>query len=66
MDFASGFINVSRDARGAKGASQSFVAIQDREGSEAIAKIAENLQYFEDHAPWDARYKTTGRKTPDR
>lgn len=57
VDFANGFINLSRDARGAKGASQSFVAIADRDGSNAIGKIAENVQYFEDHAPWDSRYK---------
>ena len=64
MDFANGFINVSRDARGAKGASQSFVAITDREVSNAVGKIAANAQYFEDHAPWDARYKRRDVKLP--
>jgi dipeptidyl-peptidase III len=62
VDFVSGFINVSRDARSAKGTSQSFVAIADRDGSEAIAKVAQNMQYFEDRAPWDARYKRRGVK----
>lgn len=57
VDFASGFIDVSHDARGAKGASESFVAITDRDVSRAIGKIAENAQYFVDHAPWNAQYK---------
>jgi dipeptidyl-peptidase III len=64
VDFANGFINVSRDARGAKGASQSFVAIADREATDSIGKIAQNVQYFEDRAPWDARYKRRGVKPP--
>jgi dipeptidyl-peptidase-3 len=64
VDFANGFIDVHRDARGAKGSSQSFVAITDREVSNAIGKIAANAQYFEDRAPWDARYKRQGVKPP--
>jgi dipeptidyl-peptidase-3 len=64
VDFANGFIEVYRDARGAKGSSQSFVSITDRALSDAIAKIAANAQYFEDRAPWDARYKKQGVKPP--
>jgi dipeptidyl-peptidase-3 len=64
VDFANGFIEVYRDARGAKGTSQSFVSITDAKVSAAIAKIAENAQYFEDNAPWDARYKKKGVKPP--
>ena len=64
VDFANGFIEVYRDARGAKGSSQSFVSIRDAKVSSAIAKIAANAQYFEDRAPWDARYKKQGVKPP--
>jgi dipeptidyl-peptidase-3 len=64
VDFANGFIEVYRDARGAKGTSQSFVSIADQKVSSAIGKIAANAQYFEDRAPWDARYKKQGVKPP--
>jgi dipeptidyl-peptidase-3 len=64
VDFANGFIEIYRDARGAKGSSQSFVSIRDAKVSGAIAKIAANAQYFEDRAPWDARYKKQGVKPP--
>ena len=64
VDFANGFIEVYRDARGAKGTSQSFVSITDQKVSSAIGRIAANAQYFEDRAPWDARYKKQGVKPP--
>jgi dipeptidyl-peptidase-3 len=64
VDFANGFIEVYRDARGAKGTSQSFVSIVDQKVSAAIGKIAANAQYFEDRAPWDPRYKKQGVKPP--
>ena len=44
--------------------SQSFVSITDPKVSSAIGKIAANAQYFEDRAPWDARYKKQGVKPP--
>jgi len=64
VDFANGFIEVYRDPRSAKGASESFVSITDPKVSAAISKIAANAQYFEDRAPWDARYKKQGVKPP--
>lgn len=64
VDFINGFIEVYRDARGAKGTSQSFVSITDKEVSAAIAKIAANAQYFEERAPWDSRYKKQGVQPP--
>jgi dipeptidyl-peptidase-3 len=64
VDFANGFIEIYRDARGAKGSAQSFVSITDRDVSSAIGKIAANAQYFEDRAPWDARYKKQGVRAP--
>jgi len=64
VDFDSGFIEVYRDARGAKGASQSFVSVTDQRVNSLMLKIADNAQYFEDHAPWDAKYKKQGVKPP--
>lgn len=64
VDFANGFIEVYRDARGAKGTSQSFVSITDERVNSLMQKIADNAQYFEDHAPWDAKYKKQGVKPP--
>jgi dipeptidyl-peptidase III len=64
VDFANGFIEVYRDARAAKGTSQSFVAITDQKMNQLMAKVAANAQYFEDHAPWLAQYKKQGVKPP--
>src|SRR5262249_53115957 len=57
VDFANGFIEVYRDARGAKGSSQAFVTITDRPVTDAMTKLAQNAAYFEQKAPWDAKYK---------
>jgi len=57
VDFANGFIEVYRDARGAKGTSQSFVTVTDRAVTEVMINLAKNAAYFEDKAPWDAKYK---------
>ena len=64
VDFANGFIEVYRDAREAKGTSQSFVTVTDANVNRMMVKIAENAQYFEDRAPWDAKYKKQGVKPP--
>ena len=57
VDFANGFIEIYRDARGAKGSSQSFVTVTDRDITAAMTKLAANASYFEQKAPWDAKYK---------
>ena len=57
VDFANGFIEVYRDARGAKGSSQSFVTITDRPVTNAMTKLAQNAAHFEQKAPWDAKYR---------
>jgi dipeptidyl-peptidase-3 len=64
VDFANGFIEVYRDARGAKASSQSFVTITDAKLTDAMKKIAENAQYFEDRAPWNPAYKKQGVSPP--
>jgi dipeptidyl-peptidase-3 len=57
VDFANGFIEVYRDARGAKGTSQSFVTVTDKPVTEAMVKLAQNAALFERAAPWDPKYK---------
>ncbi|MGH9663581.1 MAG: dipeptidyl-peptidase 3 family protein, partial [Bryobacteraceae bacterium] len=64
VDFVNGFIEVYRDARGAKGTSQSFVSITDLRVNSMMRKIADTAQYFEDRAPWDPRYRKEGVKPP--
>ena len=64
VDFANGFIEVYRDARGAKGTSQSFVTVTDQRMDEMMRKIAGNAQYFEDRAPWAPQYRKQGVKPP--
>ena len=57
VDFANGFIEVYRDARGAKGTSQSFVTITDKPVTNVMMNLAKNAAYFEEKAPWDGKYK---------
>jgi dipeptidyl-peptidase-3 len=57
VDFANGFIEVYRDARGAKGSSQSFVTVTDKSVTDAMVKLAQNAALFERAAPWDPKYK---------
>ena len=64
VDFANGFIEVYRDARGAKGSSQSFVSVTDKKVTGAMVKLAQNAEYFEQKAPWDAKYKKTSFTPP--
>jgi dipeptidyl-peptidase-3 len=64
VDFANGFIEVYRDARGAKGSSQAFVSVTDKKVTEAMTKLAQNAEYFEQKAPWEDKYKKTAFKPP--
>jgi dipeptidyl-peptidase III len=64
VDFANGFIEVYRDARGAKGSSQSFVTITDKPVTDAMVKLAQNAPYFENKAPWAAQYKKQAFQPP--
>ena len=64
VDFDNGFIEVYRDARGAKGSSQSFVTITDKPVTTAMKKLAENAAYFEEKAPWPDQYKRKAFKLP--
>jgi len=64
VDFANGFIEVYRDARAAKGSSQSFVTITDQPVSEKMRALVKHAAYFEQRAPWDAKYKRTSFTRP--
>src|SRR5437764_5663764 len=64
VDFANGFIEVYRDARGAKGSAQSFVSVTDKSVTEAMVKLAQNAAYFEQKAPWNAKYKKEAFQPP--
>lgn len=64
VDFANGFIEVYRDARGQKGTSQSFVSVTDAKLNKLMQKIAANAQYFENKASWADEFKKQGVKPP--
>ena len=64
VDFANGFIEVYRDARGAKGSSQSFVTVTDAPVTKTMKTLAQNAAYFEDKAPWDPKYKKQNFQPP--
>jgi dipeptidyl-peptidase-3 len=57
VDFASGFIEVYRDPRGAKGSSQMEVSVTDRKLDPLMHQLADNAVYFERRAPWQERFK---------
>jgi dipeptidyl-peptidase-3 len=64
VDFANGFIEIYRDAHGAKGSSQSFVSVTDKAITTAMKKLAQNADYFEQKAPWADQYKKKDFKPP--
>ena len=64
VDFDNGFIEVYRDARGAKASSQSFVSITDKPITATMIRLGANANYFEQKAPWDAQYKKQSFKPP--
>lgn len=57
VDFASGFIEVYRDARGAKGSAQMVVYVRDEKLGPLMQKLAQNAVYYEKKAPWADKYK---------
>jgi dipeptidyl-peptidase-3 len=64
VDFASGFIEVYRDARGIKGSSQMIVAVVDQQLEPLMRQLAANAVYFEHKAPWEERFKKLDVKPP--
>ncbi|HEV7519268.1 MAG TPA: peptidase, partial [Thermoanaerobaculia bacterium] len=64
VDFASGFVEVYRDARGVKGAAEMAVAVTDQTLAPLMRKLAANAVYFERKAPWAEKYKKLDVKPP--
>jgi dipeptidyl-peptidase III len=57
VDTINGFIEVYLDARGVKGAYEGLVFYVNKEKTDRIRKFADNAQWFEDHMPYDAKYR---------
>src|SRR5688500_9645196 len=57
VDTINGFIAVYLDQRGVKGAWEGLVFYVNREKTQRIKTLAANAQWFEDHMPWDVKYR---------
>ena len=57
VDTINGFIEVYLDPRGVKGAWEGLVFYVNQEKTTRIKTLAANAQWFEDHMPWDAKYR---------
>jgi dipeptidyl-peptidase-3 len=57
IDFTNGFIEVYKDARGRKGAAQAYVTVVDKQTDKLMQNLAAQARYFEQHAPWEDKYK---------
>jgi dipeptidyl-peptidase III len=57
VDTINGFIEVYMDARGIKGSWESLVFYVNPEKTARIRKFADNAQWFEDHMPYDPKYR---------
>jgi dipeptidyl-peptidase-3 len=57
VDTINGFVEVYLDPRGIKGAWEALVFYVNQEKTARIKKLAENAQWFEDHMPWDPKYR---------
>jgi dipeptidyl-peptidase-3 len=60
VDTINGFVEVYLDARSVKGAWEAVVFYVNRGKTAQIRSIAEHAQWFEDHMPWDPKYRKTG------
>jgi len=57
VDTINGFIEVYLDPRGIKGSWESLVFSVDPEKTKTIKTIGDNAQWFEDHAPYEPKYR---------
>ena len=64
VDTINGFIEVYLDARGLKAEYEGFVYFVDQKTTKMMKDIAKEAQYFEDHQPWDDKYKKKNIKVP--
>ncbi len=60
VDTINGFVEVYLDARSMKGAWEALVFYVNREKTSQIRTIAAHAQWFEDHMPWDPKYRKAG------
>jgi dipeptidyl-peptidase-3 len=60
VDTINGFVEVYLDARGMKGAWESLIYYVNQEKTEGIKKLAAEAQWFEDHLPWEPKYRKQG------
>jgi dipeptidyl-peptidase-3 len=60
VDTINGFVEVYLDARSIKGAWEALVFYVNREKTSQIRTIAAHAQWFEDHMPWDPKYRKEG------
>jgi dipeptidyl-peptidase-3 len=57
VDTINGFVEVYMDPRGVKGAWEGLVYIVNEEKTRKIRTLAAHAQWFEDHMPFDPRYR---------
>ena len=57
VDTINGFIEVYMDARGMKGSWEAAVYFNDPIKMDMIRKFADNAQWFEDHMPYDEKFR---------
>lgn len=57
VDTINGFIEVYTDARGQKGAWEAVVYFNDPEKMEMVRKFSQHAQWFEEHMPYDPRFR---------
>jgi dipeptidyl-peptidase-3 len=57
VDTINGFVEVYLDARSVKGAWGSMVFYVNHAKTAAIRALARHAQWFEDHMPWDQKYR---------
>ena len=59
VDTINGFIEVYLDPRGIKGSWEGIVFFVNQEKTDRIRRIATEAQWFENHMPWDPKYRKT-------
>ena len=64
VDAVIGFIETYKDPRGQKGAFEGIVHFVDPRMTKLQKDLARLAQYFEDHAPWEDRFKRKGFNIP--
>ncbi len=60
VDTINGFVEVYMDARSIKGAWEALVCYVNEAKTMQIKTIAAQAQWFEDHMPWDQKYRKDG------